>query len=84
MRRTTAHLGVGALVLGGVSFALTPAAADDNGVIAAAPVVVVDGLDNPRQLSWGADATLLVAEAGSGGDTCVTPEGPPEEAAPLR
>lgn len=83
MRRTTAHLGVGALVLGGVSFALTPAAADDSGAIAAAPVVVVDGLDNPRQLSWGADATLLVAEAGSGGDTCVTPEGPPEEAAPF-
>src|SRR4051812_27040150 len=33
-------------------------------------VVVVDGLDNPRQLSW-AGRTLLVAEAGSGG-TCTT------------
>src|SRR4051794_52673 len=35
------------------------------------PVVVADGLDNPRQLSWSGD-TLLVAEAGHGGDQCTT------------
>lgn len=85
MRRTTASAGVGALVLGGVSFALaSPAAAgEDPDGGGGSPVVVAEGLDNPRQLSWGADGTLLVAEAGSGGDTCVTPEGPPEEAAPF-
>jgi hypothetical protein len=87
MLRTTASVGVGVLVLGGVSLALaSPAAAaaeDDDKAGAAAPVVVVEGLDNPRQLSWGSPDTLLVAEAGSGGDTCVTPPGPPEEAAPL-
>ncbi|MET0765970.1 MAG: ScyD/ScyE family protein [Blastococcus sp.] len=45
------------------------------------PVVVAEGLDNPRQLNWGSEDTLLVAEAGSGGDTCVTPPGP--DSAPL-
>jgi hypothetical protein len=47
---------------------------------ASEPVVVADGLDNPRQLNWAGDR-LLVAEAGSGGDTCVSPpDAPPEEA----
>jgi hypothetical protein len=85
MLRTTASAGVGVLVLGGISLALaSPAVAgEDDDADGATPVVVVEGLDNPRQLTWGPDGTLLVAEAGSGGDTCVTPEGPPEEAAPF-
>jgi len=37
-----------------------------------APKVVGHGLDNPRGLTWGPDDTLLVAEAGRGGQgTCV-------------
>lgn len=32
----------------------------------AEPVVVASGLDNPRQLSWGSNGGLLVAEAGRG------------------
>jgi hypothetical protein len=35
-----------------------------------APKVVVDQLDNPRQLAVGPGGTLYVAEAGSGGTTC--------------
>jgi hypothetical protein len=89
MRRLTAHIGVGVLVLGGVTVALAPpaGAGGDHGSEGADPVVVVTGLDNPRQLGFGPDDTLLIAEAGSGGDTCVTPppvEGaPPEFAGPL-
>lgn len=30
------------------------------------PVAIATGLDNPRQLSWGPDGALYVAEAGSG------------------
>ncbi|GAA4971340.1 ScyD/ScyE family protein [Kineococcus glutinatus] len=48
-----------------------------------APVVVATGLDNPRQLGWDRDgASLLVAEAGSGGDTCAG-EGPQRQCAGL-
>jgi len=46
------------------------------------PVVVADGLDNPRQLNWSGD-TLLVAEAGQGGDDCApAPAEPPTEEPP--
>ncbi|MDQ3548346.1 MAG: ScyD/ScyE family protein, partial [Chloroflexota bacterium] len=38
--------------------------------------VVATGLDNPRHLNSGPDGMLYVAEAGSGGDQCVTGEGP--------
>jgi hypothetical protein len=78
-----ASAGVGILVLGGVTAGFTgSASAGENrdSASAADAVVVVTGLDNPRQLNWAPDDTLLVAEAGSGGDTCVTP--PPEEGAP--
>jgi hypothetical protein len=75
MRRSIAHIGVGTLVLGGLAVGFAPPAA------AQGEVVVATGLDNPRQLSWGDDGVLLVAEAGSGGDTCVTPPGAPPEAA---
>ena len=89
MRRIAARAGVGVLVLGGASIGLAaPAAAGESGDDGGGgPVVIATGLDNPRQLSWGADDTLLVAEAGSGGDTCATPPAPPgappEAAAPL-
>jgi hypothetical protein len=43
-------------------------------------VVVADGLENPRQLNWSGH-TLLVAEAGQGGDNCApaAPETPAAE-----
>ena len=82
MRRIAARAGVGVLVLGGASIGFAaPAAAGGDGDDGNEPVVVATGLDNPRQLSWGAEDTLLVAEAGSGGDTCVTLPLPPD--APL-
>ena len=37
------------------------------GTAGAAPTVVAAGLDNPRGLTFGADGTLYVAEAGRGG-----------------
>src|SRR4051794_41561873 len=36
------------------------------------PIVVADGLDNPRQLDLAGDK-LLIAEAGHGGNDCVAP-----------
>src|SRR3954469_1424720 len=39
------------------------------------PVVVADGLDNPRQLDLAGDK-LLIAEAGRGGNDCVAPPRP--------
>jgi hypothetical protein len=76
-----AGVGVGVLVLGGVAVARAPQAAAGGGHQPdGAEPVVVTGLDNPRQLGFGADGTLLIAEAGSGGETCVTP--PPVEGAP--
>lgn len=49
-------------VSGGVAQAASPA---HDG-----PVVVVRGLDNPRQISFTPQGGLLVAEAGTGGSTC--------------
>ncbi|SDY49600.1 hypothetical protein SAMN05661080_03651 [Modestobacter sp. DSM 44400] len=89
MCRFTAHAGVGILVLGtlSVGFAGSASAGEDHhGGSSQDSVVVVTGLDNPRQLSWGPHDTLLVAEAGSGGETCITPpageEAPPEASGP--
>jgi hypothetical protein len=56
----------GALLVG----APTAAVAADTG-----PVVVVRGLNNPRQIDLTALGTLLVAEAGRGGDQCVEAPG---------
>lgn len=56
----------GALLVG----APTAAVAADT-----APVVVVRGLNNPRQIDLTALGTLLVAEAGRGGDQCVEAPG---------
>ena len=50
-----------------------PAAMAESDSEAHDPVVVADGLDNPRQLNWSPDnRTLLIAEAGRGGDDCST------------
>ena len=35
------------------------------------PVVVADGLNNPRGMAFGPDASLYVAEAGTGGSNCI-------------
>lgn len=43
---------------------------------AAAPVVVASGLTNPRGMTWGADGTLYVALAGSGGNSPATEDAP--------
>jgi hypothetical protein len=56
------------------------AAAHDDG--SREPVVVAAGLDNPRQLNWDG-STLLIAEAGQGGDDCVpTPAAEPTGGTP--
>lgn len=69
------RLGTGALAAAVVlSAALPPAVAHGRGE-APGHRVVVDGLDNPRQLNWTNDgADLLVAEAGRGGPEC-SPDG---------
>lgn len=71
------------LALGGVALTVTglaaPAAPASAGGYRHGPVVVVTGLNNPRQLAWGRGGSLLVAEAGRGspnGTNCFTgPEG---------
>src|SRR3954469_14111333 len=71
MRQTVVSAAASLLLLGAATGAHADDHADDHGGGRVdEPVVVVDGLDNPRQLSWAGD-TLLVAEAGSGGE-CVT------------
>ncbi|NEK58645.1 hypothetical protein GCU56_12280, partial [Geodermatophilus sabuli] len=79
MRRTLVAAGSFALLLGS---ATGVAAADDDGSgqDSTGPVVVATGLDSPRQLNWDG-RTLLVAEAGQGGDDCAPPppEAPPAE-----
>lgn len=55
-----------ALLVGGLA---TPAVAAASP--SAAPVVVVSGLNNPRQLSFDPNGRLLVAEAGRGGSHCI-------------
>ena len=73
-RRSVTALLVAGLALSG-SVALAPAAAAAPG----GPVVVSRGLDNPRQLSFLPDGSvLLIAEAGSGGPDC-SPDGPEGE-----
>src|SRR5690348_14103362 len=63
-RRRSAALAALALGLGTLaSTGLSPASASDD-----PGAVVAQGLDNPRQLSFGPDGTLYVAESGTGGD----------------
>jgi hypothetical protein len=71
-RRALTVAGAAALV---VPLCGVPAAASPQSP-GAAPVVVVSGLNNPRQLSLVAGVELLIAEAGKGGPTETTgPEG---------
>jgi len=63
-RASCAIVGGAALVLAG-----SPAVAADKD---SDHRVVVDGLNNPRQLNWSSDLkTLVIAEAGRGGTACV-------------
>jgi sugar lactone lactonase YvrE len=47
--------------------------------------IVVEGLNNPRNLAWGADGTLYISEQGTGGDEvlALTPPGSEGEATPV-
>lgn len=66
MRRRVATIAISTVaVVGGLT---SPATAHEEPG-PSGPVVVVNGLNNPRQLSL-VDESLLVAEAGSGGPTC--------------
>jgi hypothetical protein len=68
MRRIACVLAAGALATGVVTALPTGAGADP-----AAPVVVMSGLNNPRQLSLVGTDELLIAEAGRGGDLNIGP-----------
>src|SRR4051794_35358203 len=82
MRQTVVSAAASLLLLGAATGAHADDHADDHGGGRVdEPVVVVDGLDNPRQLSWAGD-TLLVAEAGSGGECVPLPPGDEEAPAP--
>jgi hypothetical protein len=74
MRRTLIAGGSFTLLLASASGV---AAADEGsgGGHGFAPVVVANGLNSPRQLSWAGD-TLLIAEAGQGGENCGPPAAP--------
>lgn len=70
-----------ALVAGAVPAQAQPATpgAGPPGELPAGATVVAGGLTNPRGMTWGADGTLYVALAGSGGSTpgqLETPPGP--------
>ncbi|MGY1603504.1 ScyD/ScyE family protein [Geodermatophilus sp. SYSU D00815] len=79
MRRTLIAAGSFALLLGTATNAAAHERADDDG--GRDHRVVVEGLDNPRQLAWAGD-TLLVAEGGDGGQCApaTTPEPAPQPA----
>src|SRR3954451_11250393 len=82
MRQTVVSAAASLLLLGAATGAHADDHADDHGGGRVdEPVVVVDGLDNPRQLSWAGD-TLLVAEAGSGGECVPLPPSDQEAPAP--
>ena len=72
-------LGVNLLVSGSCVLAMVAGVLDGgpSPASAAGPVTVhATGLDNPRGLSFGADGTLYVAEAGTGGGTSTVGECP--------
>jgi hypothetical protein len=73
LRHAVTLVGVGGLV---VAFWAAPAGATPAKQRSSGPVVVVSGLNNPRQLSLVDGVELLVAEAGKGGPTETSgPEG---------
>ena len=55
------------------------AVAQDATPTATEGTVVASGLTNPRGFTWGADGTLYVALAGSGGSTDATEDAPTTE-----
>jgi hypothetical protein len=59
----------------GQQAAETQSAASTAGAVAATMTAVASGLDNPRDLAFGPDGRLYVAEAGHGGPYCA-PGGP--------
>ncbi|HEX2075036.1 MAG TPA: ScyD/ScyE family protein [Geodermatophilus sp.] len=72
MRRYLVAAGSFVFLLGSATAASAHDSTDDRDRGATDPVVVADGLDNPRQLAWSGD-TLLIAE---GGDDCAAPAAP--------
>jgi hypothetical protein len=75
MRRTLIATGSFTLLL---ASATGVAGAGDKGGgdgFGSGPVVVANGLNSPRQLNWAGD-TLLIAEAGQGGEDCGPPAAP--------
>ena len=74
LRRAITVAGAGALI---VSLCAAPAGATPTKPGSSKPVVVVSGLNNPRQLSLIDGVELLIAEAGTGGTVEFQgPEGP--------
>jgi hypothetical protein len=69
-RMRAVALGATALTLSSIA-ASVPALADDEPSPFVAHDVVASGLNNPRQIDQGAGGTLLVAEAGRGGTSCM-------------
>lgn len=67
--RSMSSVAIAGSMIGGV--ALTASAAP---VAAATPTpsvkMVASGLNNPRNMTWGPNGDMLVAEAGTGGSTC--------------
>jgi hypothetical protein len=55
-----------------VSFASAATARASSIVVAPTVSTVATGLDNPRDLTFGLDGRLYVAEAGHGGDDCIS------------
>jgi hypothetical protein len=81
LKSATTICAASAIVIGGFASAAYPHDMHDNGGRhngrhhgynpgPSAPVVVTNGLNNPRQLSLVDGKALLIAEAGSGGPTC--------------
>ena len=66
-RAATSSLGIALLAATGMA---GPAGADGRHDDDTDHEVVVEGLNNPRGLGWGDDDTLLIAEAGRGGEDC--------------
>ena len=79
--RTVRLIGMSLLVIAGFG-PLTSQAQEASPVPGDAPelTVVASGLTNPRGFTWGADGTLYVALAGSGGTNPATEEAPTTQA----
>ncbi len=69
-------IGAVGLTIGMTLAVAAPALAQDTSPAAGGWTVVVEGLNAPRGLVFGADGTLYVLEQGAGGDQCMDGEGP--------